>query len=252
LGIPSSQTVAAWVKAELNSVEWVSLFDICFQSVSRRWTGKSQEEILELIESSLPYIAEHLRDDSSNAILDGSAPRFQIDDEQSPYIKSLAVTTSEIYRKLQRIDPFKAEELCAEILKKFGASAYSTKKTGDGGVDFIGLNLNIVPEAFIVPVGCKAAIIGQTKRYKENNIINEKAIREFVGAALLQKHILQKDGKAGPLTPFIFAFWTTSEFEPNAKIYARNVGLWFMDGHTLATYVHNLGMREQVLTLPNF
>jgi hypothetical protein len=44
---------------------------------------------------------------------------------------------------------------------------------------------------------------------------------------------------------------TTSNFEPNAKLYARDMGIWYMDGHTLASYIAKLGLSEFVFALPN-
>ncbi len=248
--VPSSQVAAIWVKAEITSAEWAPLPDVCFAAVKNKWTGKSEEEVWEYVEQNIGYIAEHLRDEASVCLVDGSAPKFHIDDEQPPYVKAAGMPTSALLSHLRNIDPFKVEEICADILKGFGASAQSTQRTTDGGVDFIATNLNIVPETFTVPMGCKATVIGQTKRYKDGNAITEKQMREFVGAGLLRRHILQTEGIVAPLTPVIFAFWTTSDFEPNAKKYARDVGMWFMDGHTLATYIQSLQMSESIMLLP--
>ena len=49
-----------------------------------------------------------------------------------------------------------------------------------------------------------------------------------------------------PLTPTLFAFWTTSDLETNAKKYARNIGLWYMDGSTLVAYIEELGLVEYI------
>jgi hypothetical protein len=53
------------------------------------------------------------------------------------------------------------------------------------------------------------------------------------------------------LTPVIFAYWTTSGFEQSAKAYARSIGLWHMDGQTLAAYVGSLGLVDAVMRLPD-
>jgi restriction endonuclease Mrr len=180
--VPSSQLAALWVKSEVVSVEWISLTELCFTAVTKRWSGKSEEEVWEFVEKNIAFIAEHLRDEASLCLIDGSAPKFDIDDEQPPYIKSVGTPTNEVLDKLRSIDPFKVEEICADILKGFGAAAYATQRTADGGIDFIAANLNIVPKAFAVPAGCRATIIGQTKRYRDGNAITEKKMREFVGA----------------------------------------------------------------------
>ena len=250
MAVPSSQAAAVWVKSEIISSEWTPLPDICFTAVKNKWRGKSEEEILEYIEQNITYIAEHLRDDTSVCLVDGSSPKFEIDDEQPPYVKAAGAPTSALLAHLRRVDPFKVEEICADILAAFGAEAQTTKRTVDGGVDFIATKLNILPGVYAVPIGCKATIIGQTKRYKDGNAVTEKQMREFVGAGLLRKHLLQTEGRIAPLTPVIFAFWTTSDFEPNAKKYARDVGLWFMDGHTLGTYIQSLSLSDAIMALP--
>jgi restriction endonuclease Mrr len=137
------------------------------------------------------------------------------------------------------------------VLEKLGAQSQVTKQTNDGGVDFIGVDLKLVPKKFNVPAACRAAVIGQAKRYKDGNAINEVRLRGFVGAALLRRHVLHQEGNIGPLTPVLCAFWTTSYFDFNAKKYARAAGLWYMDGRTLADYVHGLSLRGFVMTMPD-
>ena len=168
-----------------------------------------------------------------------------------PYIRVIVSAPSELITKLRRIDPFEFERVCARILGGLGATARTTQRTNDGGADFIGVNMNAVPAALSVPATCKAVVIGQAKRYRDGNLIVETKLREFVGAGILERHQLLKEGRISPLTPVLFAFWTTSSFDPNAKRYARDMGLWYMDGVTLAGYVNLLGLHEIVLALPD-
>ncbi len=137
------------------------------------------------------------------------------------------------------------------ILAALGATSQTTNKSKDGGIDFYGINLKVVPTALSVPAASKTAVIGQAKRYKEGNVISETQVREFVGAATLARHKLLKDNKIGPLSPVIFAFWTTSDFDQNAKLFARELGLWYKDGVTLARYVTELGLKEALSALPD-
>ncbi len=134
---------------------------------------------------------------------------------------------------------------------KLGATANTTERTGDGGVDFVGSNLDIMPSGYGIPAVCRASVIGQTKRYKGTNIVSEKAVREFVGSGVWKRHRLRLDSGISPLAPVILAFWTTSSFEPNAKRYAREMGIWYMDGHTLASYITKLGLSDFVFTQPD-
>lgn len=246
---PSSQTCAAWVKEALISTDWVRLYDVCFAVTRTKLVTWADGEIHEYVEGNLRYVAEHLRDEASEWHIDGKSPRFEIDEEPSPYIRACAQQTRPLLLKLRRIDPFKFEHICAQILVKLGADAKATQRTADGGVDFVGSGLKIVRGTIGVPSACNAAVIGQAKRYKQGNNIKETQIREFVGAAILRRHQLHADGKIGPLTPVLFAFWTTADFDQNAKQFARASGLWYMDGDTLANYVDQLDMHAEVMAL---
>ena len=90
MAVPSWQTAADWVKEELVSEEWVLLRDVGFSALSSRWTSKSEEEIWDFIDEGLSQIAELLRNEVAEWSIDGVAPRFEIDNEQSPYLKSRA------------------------------------------------------------------------------------------------------------------------------------------------------------------
>lgn len=234
------------------TTEWRPLSDVCAAALRVKWTGKSEEEILEYVERFLQSVAENLRNEAAECVTDGTAARYQIDDEQLPYIRGVPGLSSQTLFKIRRINPFDVEGLCARILAEFGATTNVTQRSGDGGVDFIAHGLNIVPKALLVPVGARAIVIGQTKRYKEGNVITETKVREFAGASILRRHNMRAEGRIGPLTPVILAFWTTSDFEPSAKKYAREMGIWFMDGFTLASYVDALSLTDYVMGLPDF
>lgn len=76
-------------------------------------------------------------------------------------------------------------------------------------------------------------------------------VREFVGGGVWHRHKIRLDSGTSPLAPVILAFWTTSNFEPNAKRYAREMGIWYMDGHTLASYIIKLNLADFVFSLPD-
>jgi len=251
MGIPSSQIASVWLQEELETNTWVALKEILFRAVRRKLVAVSDEEVWDYVEINLQYVAEHLRNEIAECQIDGATPTFEIDNEQLPYIRRTASLPSDVITKLRKIDPFQLEAICSKVLDELGATSSITKRTNDGGVDFVGVNLKIVPRALTVPSACKAAVIGQAKRYKDGNPINEKLLREFVGASLLKRHELAGEGKIGPLTPVLYAFWTTSDFDPNAKKFARQTGLWYMDGLTLATYVTDLTLKDFVMALPN-
>lgn len=247
---PSSQIIASWIKQALDSSDWLPLRDVCFTAIRKQLLKRSEDDAWDIVESNLIYIAEHLRNELSECLVDGTSPLFEVDSEPSPYIRLLPSPASDVLVHIRQIDPFELEKVCAAILHELGAESYTTQQTNDGGVDFIGANLSIVPKALSIPLACKAVVIGQAKRYQSGNVINERQLREFVGAATLHKYKVQTERKFGPLAPILFAFWTTSDFDPNAKRFAREIGLWYMAGQTLASYISSLGLRELVMALP--
>ena len=243
-----SQICAIWIQEDLETTAWISVKEVLFASIQKR-LGQSDEEIWEMVEEHGPYVAEHLRDCVAEWTIDGRTPLFEIDNDSSPYIRLTARVPSEIVFKLRKINPFEFESVCASILSALGAASRTTQRTNDGGIDFVGVNLKVVPTALSVPAASRTAVIGQAKRYKAGNSITETKLREFVGAGTLEKHKLLRDGVIGPLSPVIFAFWTTSEFDSNARRFARALGLWYMDGVTLAEYVSQLALWDYVNAL---
>lgn len=199
MAMPSSQVAASWLKEELSGTEWVPLKNALYSAMQRRWKNHSDDEYWEYVEDNLPYVAEHLREELSACRMDGAVATYEIDDEQLPYVRASADISVDVLNKLRRINPFTFEEVCARILRELGASSHATQRTNDGGVDFIGVNMSIVPSSLAVPMHSQAAVIGQAKRYKEGNLIKETHLREFVGACTLRRHQLRKDEKIGPL-----------------------------------------------------
>lgn len=250
MGVVPTQLMAAWIKDAATNADWVRLEEVAFKVMRAKLPKPTDAEISDLIEDKLAYIAEHLRTEAADCAADGVPARFEIDDDPSPYFKAYPTDTA-LLEKLRRINPFAVEDLCGAILAKLGATSHRTPRTGDGGVDFIATGLDIMPSGFGIPAVCRAIVIGQTKRYKETNVIKETSLREFVGAGVWKRHKLRLDSGISPLAPVILAYWTTSNFEPNAKRFARDMGIWYMDGHTLAAYIDKLGLSEFVFGLPD-
>ena len=140
---PSSQIVAAWVKDALCETAWQRLEDLCLSVVVKRWPSPNNDAYLEFVEQNLPFIAQHLRKESSEYVLDGKTPIFEIDNEPRPYIRLLQSIpeAKDILFKLRSIDPKYFEQVCAEVLKKLGADAQTIQLADDGGVDFFGFDL---------------------------------------------------------------------------------------------------------------
>ncbi len=258
MSIPSNQVVSFWVQEELSDYKWASLRTVAISALQRRWPKPDQalEEFVDE-EHRLHYIAEQLRNDLSDRVIDGRVKDFEVDYESPPYIRRLSPRRPTLLDKLRRVSPFDFEGVCSKILENLGADAATTQKTNDGGVDFTATKLKIIHSTLPMPVSCHGVVIGQAKRYKEGALISETKLREFVGASLLKRHQMasvsaqMQESAVPPLMPTLFAFWTTSDLEPNAKKYARAVGLWYMDGITLSAYAQELGLKEFVESLPD-
>jgi hypothetical protein len=249
LGAPSSQAIADWVVDDLTGTEWERLDAICLRVVTIRLREWSSSAIADVVELNVGYVAEHLRDDLAACSLDGVPPVFEIDNEESPYIKLVDTLTLPLLQKLRSVDPFDFESVCSTILSRLGAQAEVTQKTNDGGVDFYAIDFDFVPDGIKTPQACRAAVIGQAKRYKNGNNIHETDLRAFIGGATKVKHDLTILGKILPLSPVVYAFWTTSDFDPNAKLFCRSLGLWYLSGRALARYVLELKLEPYIDSL---
>ncbi len=161
MSVPSTQAIAGWIKDEISNTEFLLLGDVAFPILCRHLTRYSEGAIWEMIEEKLEYIANHLRDEAAACRADGVPLRFEIDNEQSPYIKAFPAE-NELLLKLRSINPLAVERVCAEILIKLGANADVVGGAGDGGVDFTASDLDIMPAGFGIPAVCRATVIGQT------------------------------------------------------------------------------------------
>jgi len=238
--------MASWVIDALYITEWERLDTICVRVLTIRLKGWTQSAIADLAESNAPYIAEQLRNDLATSVMDGVPPAFEIDSEEKPYIRLVDAHILPLLKKLRSIDPLDFEHVCSSILRKMGALAEVTNKTRDDGVDFYAIDFDFVPDGIITPQACRAAVIGQAKRYKDGNNVKETDVRAFIGGAMKVKNDLTMKGKILPLSPVVYAFWTTSDFDPNAKTFCRSLGLWYLSGRALARYVLDLGLEPTV------
>lgn len=108
--------------------------------------------------------------------------------------------STELMEKLYSIDPYRFEEIVADLLSKMGYGDLEvTKKSSDGGIDAIVNEDKLGLDKIFV----------QAKRFAENNIVTERYVRDFLGALSAQK--VQRG-----------IFVTTSFFDKNAKMSAQN------------------------------
>ncbi|MEQ1838529.1 MAG: restriction endonuclease [Candidatus Nitrotoga sp.] len=242
---PSSQKIADWV-IEFSQPDWKRLNEICYESIRGQWLIPSDDYVADVVARELPYVKTILNEMVGTACASGETLLFEIDEDEIPYVRGKNKDCFDVLRCLRKIDPDKFEEVCAEILKEFGGASKVTGMPNDGGVDFIGFNLSLVGMDFPTPESARMIVIGQAKRYKEGNTISESELRKFVGGATRRVHQLKREERIGALTPVVYAFWTSSDFERNAKNYSQEVGLWLMNGVTMSQYLIQLKMTQRL------
>ena len=138
---------------------------------------------------------------------------------------------SQILDRIQQQDPYFFETLVVDLLKAMGYAgtdnfAQSTKKSGDGGIDGL-LNQD--------KLGLDVVYV-QAKRYKQDNHIQGKELRDFVGSL---------DVKGSSKGIFI----TTSDFANNAfeTIKSSSKKIITVNGNQLADLMleHNVGVKDE-------
>ncbi|MEB6605326.1 MULTISPECIES: restriction endonuclease [Aeromonas] len=231
-----SQVIKGWLIARLNNTDWISLIEVLIAVIRVEARGLSTEEIAEIAEDHMPHISQLLREQLEAERLSQVPSVFELDEESPPYIRSLI---SDEIRRLSRdicsIAPDRFEIICQEIVSKIGGvSNQHIGGANDGGIDFIGYD--IVPDQgyTYIPQSSKIVILGQAKRYARSHNVNLNEMRQFVGSCKAKINDLKRSGKIGPFTPIMCAFWTTSNFSAEAVNYARQIGVWYMDGISIA------------------
>lgn len=133
----------------------------------------------------------------NDSTINDYTPMERIDSAINELEKELSANLME---KLHSIDPYRFEEIVADLLTKMGYGDLEvTKKSNDGGIDAIVNEDKLGLDKIFV----------QAKRYAENNVVTEKYVRDFLGALSAQK--VQKG-----------IFVTTSFFDKKAIISAHN------------------------------
>lgn len=231
---PTADTVAFWITREITTDDFRPLLDLATEILIARLTAKSAEENAELAEQMLPQIVDSLDRMETESLEDGVEPNFKLSAEEgTAYIRARTSAALTFLDQLLALTPTQFEQFCARVLEKMGGNCTVTGRSGDGGIDFIARNLNLHSPTTI---GARLFVVGQAKRYGRDNYIAEGELRSFVGGCI-RKTTDPEDiltFRRAVLAPVAFAFWTTSDFQPSAKKYARAVGLWYLNGIGLA------------------
>ena len=154
-------------------------------------------------------------------------PDEMIENVQNIYEHELK---DQLLKSLQEIDPYKFENIIVMLMEKMNYGVGSlTPKSHDGGID------GIIDED---ELGLDKIYL-QAKRYSDNNRVNEKEMRDFVGALATK-----------PFSKAVFV--TTSFFDPKAKQTARDAqgkNIRLIEGDELVALMikHNIGVQTKQL-----
>lgn len=163
-----------------------------------------------------------LENNSDELSLNSSTPDDLIENAVNRLDNELS---NQLLEELRKMDPYDFESVVADLLKAMGYGELGevkvTKKSGDEGVDAI-----VNEDALGL-----SKIFAQAKRYSVDNLVQEKAIRDFLGS--LAAHSVQKG-----------VFITTSDFSDKAIGLAKNKSVILINGDKMAELMieYNVGV----------
>lgn len=244
---PRPQHIANTLLEYGHNTDFRNLNDIVFSFFKAKGFSMSDEEISDYVEEHITEIANELFikiDDRKN---DGVTLNFELsEDEGVFYIKFFDKPEMTLLRKLQNNTPENFEHFCKKILDKLGGNSSVSGGTDDGGIDFSATDLQLKNLPSLSTKGSRILVLGQAKRYIDGKHIKETDLRGFIGASIKRVDDLKKtrSEQFGILHPTILAFWTTSDFHSNARDYAKNMGIWYLNGVALCQLALYLGLEE--------
>jgi len=241
----SPDTIGLWVSRDAANSAFRPLLDVTADILGARLAGKSPEQCSDLAEKHLERIGEALDRLARELREDGVEPSFEISSEASTlYFRALETSASKMLDRLLALTYGQFEIFCADVLRSMGGESRVVGKTADGGVDFVARNISLSGQGGPAPIGARALVLGQAKRYGKESLVPETDLRAFVGGAIRRSSdpLDVVTFRGAVLAPVAMAFWTTSDFQPSAKRYAKAVGLWYLNGMGLAQLALRLGV----------
>jgi len=233
----SAAELTAWACREIKDVKWLRVKDVLSKYLLENG-GCSEDQAAELAEEQEGMILAALSKLNTQAIKQGTPVKFEID---NIYIKVTWSYNSDTKSKIDSLTGDEFEELCTALAKKLGANATKTGMKGDQGVDFMGENIAVGENFSLMPYNARPILYGQAKRYTGK--VREPEVREFIAGALLRAKKHQNQN--GLLCPVIYAFWTSSELDENAKKTCEEFGIWHMDGYGLSELCDQLKVEPE-------
>jgi restriction endonuclease Mrr len=233
---PRPYNIARWIADGIQSTSYVPLrseIEFALKTHIPAWSEEIIAETAEKYESNIFQELEKITDLTKR---DGVEPSFLLDGEPgTAYIKGENLEAISILNIIKKKTPDEFEQFCADLLSLLGGITRKVGRSGDGGVDFIATDLPVSNHKFMALQGGFPIVIGQAKRYKEDNFVSVNDVRDFLGGAMLkQDEIKRENERFGLFSPVIYAFWSTSDFTLPAYEFMREAGIWYLGGLALA------------------
>lgn len=249
---PRPQYVANIIVQEIRNENYLNLRDIAHDILSRHHIFQSDEMIWDYVEHYIEDISKELFIKESNALESGLTIPFDIDqDGEDYYIKYRSVPYTSVLDALWGITPKQFEHFCADLINKMGGRGIVNGGSIDEGVDFIGENIlfsGINKNAFMPN---NIYLIGQAKHYCDGHNVTLNEGRSFLGSAMKYRDKMIRSSRK-LFQPFIFAYWTTSDFHSETLDLFNSMGVWALNGQQLSALAFNMGYsKEMIESLPN-
>lgn len=246
------EVVAQWVERDCVQLDFQPVRNLLTICLRERIPSYSSERIAELAEELVQPVSIALENRAAEYRVEGILASFAISTEDgASYFKALDRPEIELLKLLRQATPFAFEVFCKNILSKLNADAVVVGGVNDGGVDFYAIGLSIAPLVHPAPSASRVIVIGQSKRYTGKTDVGETDVRSFVGGSFKLADDLRRNhpDRCGLFTPLLLAFWTTGDFTPPAKKYARHLGIWYLNGVGLAQLATCVGLKPADVTI---
>jgi len=243
---PKPGHIAQWIVEDERIVqeEFQPLENIISGVIKDRIPSFSLEKCAEIAETNVADVYDILTLKKEEYADQGIEPVFEVHvDGEEKHYKKIRSSAKSLLESLKLLDCTDFEHFCACLLKRIGSDARTVGRTGDQEIDFWAKN---------VPIGhikeraeassINLFVFGQAKRYSKGKLVAEKDVRSFIGGAIKKgSDYMRECSKAGILSPIIYAFWTTSDFEPSARKYCADIGIRYLNGLALSQLATRAG-----------
>ena len=248
---PKPQYIANLIFKEAKGDSFVDLRSIIHDVISDHGLISSEELIWDYIDDSLEDIVNELYEKISSSKEKGIQSTIDLEKEgDTYYVKCNKPSYAPLLDALYTINPNQFECFCATIINYLGGKGRVNGGPSDGGIDFIGEDLLLPGINTRSLMSQRCTIIGQSKHYVDGHNVCLNECREFIGAAVKYRDDMPKS-QIRKFQPFIYAYWTTSDFHKDASLYLNSLGVWTLNGLQLSALAKDLKItQDMIMSLP--